>query len=157
VRLTAALGCRPSKSVRAAAGAPALRCDRCLKCPRLWLLPGMQPAPFLQQLFLGLTPRRVGHAGACGAYPGTMRSLIGSHALGASVRIDGVRGADGFIGAPWPTVSAQPGHRSASLSEDFVGYRLSFLSGLVFTIVTFLILNVNQKRWAIYRLGVQRG
>ena len=66
-----------------------------------------------------------------------------------------MRGADGFIGAPWPTVSAQPGHRSAFLSEDFVGYCLSFLSAIVFTIVPFPILNVNQKRWAIYRLGVQ--
>jgi len=74
-----------------------------------------------------------------------MRSLIGSHALGAPVRIDGVRGADGFVGTPWPTVSAQPGDRSAFFGEDFVGYRFGFLSGIVFTIVTFPILHANQE------------
>ena len=105
----------------------------------------MQPAPFLQQLPLGLAMRRVGHAGTCRAYFSTMRSPIGSHALGAPVRIDGVRGADCFIGAPRPTVSAQPGDRSTFFGEDFVGYRLSFLSGIVFTIVTFPILHVNQE------------
>ena len=105
----------------------------------------MQTAPFQQQLFLGLTSRRVGHAGTRGAYPGTMRSLIGAHALCAPVRIDGVRGADGFVGTPRPTVSAQPGDRSTFFGEDFVGYRLSFLSGIVFTIVTFPILHVNHE------------
>jgi hypothetical protein len=70
---------------------------------------------------------------------------MGSHALGAPVRIDGMRCADCFIRAPWPTVSAQPRDRSAFLGDDFIGYRLSFLSGLVFTIVTFPILNVNQR------------
>jgi hypothetical protein len=105
----------------------------------------MQFAPFLQQLPLGLTMRRVRHAGTSRAYLSAMRSLIGSHALGAPVGIDGVRGADGFIGAPRPTVPTQPGDCSAFLSDDFVGYGLGFLSGLVFTIVTFPILNVNQE------------
>jgi hypothetical protein len=106
----------------------------------------MQPAPFCQQLLLGLTMRLVGHTGACRAYLGAMRRLIGSHALGTPAGINGVRGADGFVGAPRPTVSTQPGDGSAFFSDDFVGYRLSFLSGVVFTIVPFPILHVNQKR-----------
>jgi len=56
-----------------------------------------------------------------------------------------VCGADGLVGAPWPTVSTQPGNYSAFFSDDLVGYRLSFLSGLVFTIVTFPLRNVNQE------------
>jgi hypothetical protein len=74
-----------------------------------------------------------------------MRSIIGSHTLGAPVSIDGVRGADGFVGTPRPTVSAQPGNRSAFFGDDFVGYRLSFLSAIVFMIVPFPILNVNNS------------
>ena len=74
-----------------------------------------------------------------------MRSLIGSHTLGAPVRINGVCCTDGLVGTPWPAVSTQPGDCSAFLSDDFVGYVLSFLSGLVFTIVPFPILNVNDS------------
>ena len=118
----------------------------CLICPGGWLLAWMQPAPFLQQLLLSLAMRRVRHAGIRRAYLSTMRGLIGSHALGAPVRIDGVCRADGLVRAHWPTVSTQPGNCSAFFSDDFVGYRLSFLSGLVFTIVTFPLRNVNQKR-----------
>ena len=106
----------------------------------------MQPAPLLQQLLLGLAMRRVRHAGSCRAYLSTVRSLIGSHALGASVRIDSVCRADGLVGAPRPTVSTQPGNCSAFFSDDFVGYLFSFLSGLVFTIVTFPLRNVNLKQ-----------
>jgi hypothetical protein len=54
--------------------------------------------------------------------------------------------ADGLVGTPWPTVSTQPGNCGAFLSDDFVGYRLRFLSSLVFTIVPFPLRNVNQKR-----------
>jgi hypothetical protein len=74
-----------------------------------------------------------------------MRPLIGSHALGAAVGIDRVCGADSFVGALWPAVSTQPGDCSAFFSDNFVCYRLSFLSGLVFTIVTFTVWNVNQE------------
>ena len=129
----------------AAVREPSLRWDYWLIRPRRGLLARMQPAPFLQHLLLGLTMRRVGHAGARRAYLNTMRRLIGSHALGAPVGINGVRSADGFIGASWPTVSTQPGNCSTFFSDDFVGYRLSFLSGLVLTIVTFPIWKVNQK------------
>jgi hypothetical protein len=117
----------------------------------------MQPAPFLQHLLLGLTMRRVGHAGARRAYLSTMRRLVGSHALGAPVGIDGVRSADGFIGASWPTVSTQPGNCSAFFSDDFVGYRLSFLSGLVLTIVPFPILYVNYTPMRTLPIGECRG
>ena len=89
--------------------------------------------------------RGVGHAGTCGAYTGTVRSLIDTHALSTPVSIDGMRGADSFIGAPRPAVSAQPGNRSAFFGDDFVGYGLSFLSCIVFTIVPFPILNVNDS------------
>lgn len=106
----------------------------------------MQPAPFPQQLLLGLATQRIRHAGTCRAYLSTMRGLIGSHALGAPVGINGVCRADGLIGTPWPAVSTQPGNCSALFSDDFVGYRLSFLSGLVFTIVTFPLCNVNLKQ-----------
>ena len=115
----------------------------CLICPGGWLLAWMQPAPFLQQLLLSLAMRRVRHAGIRRAYLSTVRGLIGSHALGAPVRIDGVCRANGLVRAPWPTVSTQPGNYSAFFSDDLVGYRLSFLSGLVFTIVTFPLRNVN--------------
>ena len=118
----------------------------------------MQPAPLLQQLLLGLAMRRVRHAGTCRAYLSTVRGLIGSHALGAPIRIDGVCRADGFIRAPWPTVSAQPGNCSAFFSDDFVGYRLSFLSSIAFTIVTFPLRNVNQEaKRPFTNRGVQRG
>ena len=119
----------------------------------------MQPAPFLQQLLLGLAKRRIRHAGTCRTYLSTLRGLIGTHALGAPVRIDGVCCADGFIRAPWPTVSAQPGNCSALFSDDFVGYRLSFLSSLAFTIVTFPLCNVNWEakrpftNWDVRRGG----
>ena len=118
----------------------------CLICPGGWLLPWMQFAPFLKQLPLGLTMRHIGHAGTSRAYLSTVRGLIGSHALGAPVRIDGVCRAESLVGAPWPTVSTQPGNCSALFSDDFVGYRLSFLSSIVFTIVPFPLRNVNQKR-----------
>jgi hypothetical protein len=130
----------------------------CLICRGGGLLAWMQPAPFLQQLLLSLAMRRVGHTGTCRAYLSTVRCLIGSNALGASVRINGVCGADSLVGAPWPTVSAQPGNCSALFSDDFVGYRLSFLSSLAFTIVTFPLCNVN---WEAKRPStnsyVQRG
>ena len=112
---------------------------------RGWLLAWMQPTPFLQQLLLGLAMRRVGHTGSCRTYLSAARRLIGSNALGAPVRINGVCGADGFVGAPWPTVSTKPGNCSAFFGDDLVGYRISFLSGLVFTIVTFPLRNVNQE------------
>ena len=87
-----------------------------------------------------------------------MRYFIGSHALGAPVRINGVCRADGLVGASRPTVSTQPGNCSALFSDDFVGYRLSFLSGLVFTIVTFPLRNVNQEaKRPFTNRGVQRG
>jgi len=89
--------------------------------------------------------RRIGYAGTCRAYLSTVRYLIGSHALGAPVRIDSVCGADGLVGALWPTVSTQPGNCGAFFSDDFVGYLFSFLSGLVFAIVTFPLRNVNQE------------
>ena len=105
----------------------------------------MQPAPFCQQLFLRLTMRRVGHAGACRTYLSTMRRFIGSHTLGAPVGVDRVCGADSLVGALRPAVPAQPGYRSAFFSDDSVGYSLSFLSSLVFTIVTFPLWNVNRE------------
>ena len=105
----------------------------------------MQPAPFLQQLLFGLTMRRVGHAGTYRAYLCAMRCLVGSHALCAPVRIDGVRSAYRFVWTLRPTVSTQPGDCSAFLSDNFIGYRLSFLSSLLFTIVTFPFWNVNQN------------
>jgi hypothetical protein len=136
----------------------------CLICPGRWLLARVQPTPFLQQLLLGLATRRIGHTGTCRAYLNAVRCLIGSHALGAPVSINGMCRADGFIGASWPTVSTQPGNCSALFSDDFVGYCLSFLSGLVFTIVTFPLRNVNLKQsylrlefstWS-FPLGVKR-
>ena len=60
-----------------------------------------------------------------------------------------MRGTDGFVGAPRPAVSAQPGDRSAFFGDDFVGYRLSFLSAIVFTIVPFPILNVNDLEFIL--------
>ena len=106
----------------------------------------MQAPPSLQQSLPGLAMRRVRHAGFRRTYLSTVRGLIGSHALGAPVRINGVCRADGLVGAPRPTVSTQPRNCSAFFSDDFVGYRLSFLSGLAFTIVTFPLRNVNLKQ-----------
>jgi hypothetical protein len=105
----------------------------------------VQPAPFLQELLLRLPMRRVGDAGTCGAYLSTMRRHIGSHALGAAVGVDRVCGADSFIGALRSAVSTKPGDCSTFLSDDFVGYSLSFLPSLVFTIVTFPVWNVNRE------------
>lgn len=87
----------------------------------------------------------VGHAGACRAYLSAMRCLIGSHTLSTPVSINRMCGANSFIGAPRPTVSTQPGNCRTFLGDDSVSYCLNFLSDLVFTIVPFPILNVNDS------------
>jgi len=66
-------------------------------------------------------------------------------------------GADGLVGASWPTVSTQPGNCSAFFSDNFVGYRLSFLSGLVFRLSHFPFGMSIRKLVAEFAPGLDRG